>query len=76
MKGELITLREAASQLGVPPHVVVYALVSGKASEPVRISGRRMFSEDDIDQLRQVLNVTSEDGTEVKWAKPILIPHL
>ena len=53
MENELITLREAAAMLGVKPHVVVYALTSGKAKEPIWISGRRMFSHTDVEALRQ-----------------------
>jgi DNA-binding transcriptional MerR regulator len=55
MKCQLITLREAAAELGVPAHVVVYAIVSGRIAEPLKISGRRMFSPDDVERIRDVL---------------------
>ena len=55
MKQQIMTLREVAAALDVPAHVVVYAITSGRAKEPLRISGRRMFSQTDIDSLRKVV---------------------
>ena len=53
MKAQFVTLREAAAQLNVPPHVITYSIVSGKVPEPAHISGRRMFTKEDIDNLRR-----------------------
>ena len=55
MTQELITLRQAAAELQAPPHRIVYALTSKRAPEPLRISGRRMFSRADIARLRRAL---------------------
>ena len=60
MKKELMTLRAAAAVLGVPAHDVVYAITSGKAEEPLRISGRRMFSATDIENLRRTISLRKE----------------
>lgn len=64
MKTTLITLRAAAEQLDVRPHRIVYAITSGKAKEPIRISGRRMFRQADLDQLRKVVKPRPRRGKE------------
>jgi len=66
MKQNLITIRAAAAVLGVPAHVIVYAIVSGKTKEPLRISGRRMFSENDLEQLRKIVTPAGRRGKETR----------
>ena len=64
MNNNLMTLRAAAAMLGVPAHVIVYAITSGKAQEPLRISGRRMFAETDLDQLRKIVAPAGRRGKD------------
>lgn len=63
MKQKYVTLREAATELGVAPHVITYAVVSGKVPEPMHISGRRMFTKEDIENLRRYF----EHERERQW---------
>ena len=53
MKNGPLTLRDVAGILGVRPHRVVYAITSGRVPEPLRISGRRMFAKEDVENLRR-----------------------
>jgi len=55
MKDRMRSIREVSQDLELPTHVVAYAVSSGKVKEPLRVSGRRMFSETDIAALRKVL---------------------
>ena len=65
MSQQFVTLREASAQLGIPPHVIVYTLVSGKVQEPLRISGRRMFTVEDIHALRTFY----DRQLETRWGR-------
>jgi hypothetical protein len=62
MKTNLITLRDAAEQLGVAPHRIVYAIVSKKVPAVLVCSGRRMFSPQDIQNLRAALQQPQKQG--------------
>lgn len=55
MGEELVTLRGAAEILNVKPWVVTHLLTAGKAPEPQRVGGRRMFSRRDIARIRAAL---------------------
>jgi len=52
------TLGEVASQLGVKPYQVNYALVNGLVPEPeTRICGKRIFGPKDIERLATYFKV-------------------
>ena len=47
-----MTMAEVVRRLKtVPRHKITYALDSQRISEPARISGRRMFTEDDVAKI-------------------------
>lgn len=47
-----MTMADVVRRLGtVPRHKITYALDSKRIPEPARISGRRMFTEDDVARI-------------------------
>jgi DNA-binding transcriptional MerR regulator len=48
-------LNEVARILDVPPHRVVYPLITRQIPEPQRIGGRRVFSWEDIERIAEKL---------------------
>lgn len=54
---ELLTIGDVAKRLDVPQYRIVYLLQRGRVPEPPRLSGRRIFSQQDLadiaDQLKQ-----------------------
>lgn len=50
---ECYLLNEVARMLNVPPHKVVYPLITRQLPEPKRIGGRRVFSWEDIERLAE-----------------------
>lgn len=48
-------LNEVARILDVPPHRVVYPLITRQVPEPARIGGRRVFSWEDIERIAEKL---------------------
>jgi len=65
MINTLVSLREVSAQLDIPPHVIVYAIITKKIAEPLHISGRRMFAKKDIDTLRDHFNQQRND----RWGR-------
>lgn len=52
------SLREAVQMLGTQAHRIQYALVSGKVAEPqIRIAGKRVFQQCDIQRLAEHFDV-------------------
>ncbi|TWT62875.1 MerR family transcriptional regulator [Rubinisphaera italica] len=56
------TLRDVAKRIGIPSHRIVYLFTSGKVAEPNRVSGRRLFTEDDIQKIATVLGKEVPDA--------------
>ena len=50
-------LGDVARILGVVPYRIVYLLTSGKVPEPVKLGGRRVFFEDDIERIAKQLKI-------------------
>lgn len=49
---EYMTMADVVRRLkSVPRHKITYALDSQRIPEPARISGRRMFTEDDVAKI-------------------------
>ncbi len=57
MTQQLFTLADACNILGVKPYVLTYVLATKKVPEPQRISGRRMFTHDDLSNISLVLKL-------------------
>lgn len=56
MKENLYLMGDVARRLGVPPHRVAYLYLTRKLAEPeIRMGGRRMFTEEDIERIAQAL---------------------
>ena len=54
---ELYTLVDASRILGVRPHVLSYALLSGRIAEPRRAGGRRVFTMGDLVNISEILKL-------------------
>lgn len=64
---KMYSLSEAASLLGTQAHRIQYALVSGKVAEPeIRIAGKRVFQQGDIERLAEHFNVELKQLDEEK----------
>ncbi|NQV25030.1 MAG: MerR family transcriptional regulator [Rhodopirellula sp.] len=50
---ELFTTSQVAKLLAIKSYQLTYALSLGIVPEPQRLSGRRLFSQQDIERLRQ-----------------------
>jgi DNA-binding transcriptional MerR regulator len=48
METKLYTLRDVCEILGLKPHVLAYVLSTKKVPKPMRLSGRRLFSVEDL----------------------------
>lgn len=55
MSQKLLSTGEVACRLGVARHVLSYALEQRRIPEPRRVSGRRAFSETDLQRIRLFL---------------------
>lgn len=53
---ELLTIGDVAKRLDVPQYRIVYLLQRGRVPEPPRLSGRRIFTEQDMDHIANQLN--------------------
>lgn len=54
----LLLLNEVSKRLGLPAHVVSYAVSSGKVPEPpLRIANKRIFQPDDVKRLAKHFGV-------------------
>jgi len=59
MTQELYTLADAARILAVKPYIVTYLLSTKKIPEPLRISGRRMFTVEDLARIDEFLKLNA-----------------
>ncbi len=57
MTQQLFTLSDACRILGVKPYILTYLMSTKKVPEPQRISGRRMFTHDDLSTISLALNL-------------------
>lgn len=51
----LLTLGEVARLLNVPQHRILYLLSAQKAPEPSRVAGRRVWNEQQVQELAEQL---------------------
>lgn len=59
---QLFTISDVAKQLNVPHHRIVYLIQRGRVPEPFRLSGRRIFTQRDVDHIAAQLNQPHEAG--------------
>lgn len=57
MPEELFTLSDIARILKLKPHVVNYAMLSGRLPEVRRVGGRRLFTLDDLATIAHIMDV-------------------
>jgi DNA-binding transcriptional MerR regulator len=57
MPDELYTLTDVARILKLKPHVINYALLTGRIPEARRVGGRRLFTLDDLANIAHIMNV-------------------
>lgn len=53
---ELLTIGDVAKRLDVPQYRIVYLLQRGRVPEPPRLSGRRIFTQQDLTHIATQLN--------------------
>jgi len=63
---DLYTLGDLSRRLGVPRHRIVYVLESGRAQESMRLGGRRVFTEQDVRNIAQQLNLIHNSEPKVR----------
>lgn len=67
---EYMTMSEVVRRLhSIPRHRITYALDRKKIPEPARVSGRRMFTEDDL--ARITLYFTQRKKKEASHGRPL-----
>jgi DNA-binding transcriptional MerR regulator len=49
----MLSISEVARVTGVARHRLAYALQTGAVQEPARLAGRRCFSPEDVERVRQ-----------------------
>ena len=59
---EYLTTGQVAEQLDMRRHNIIYIYETKKLPEPIRISGRRMFSKSDIKDLISYMDKKRKDG--------------
>jgi len=59
---QLYTISDVAKRLDVPQHRIVYLIQRGRVPEPFRLSGRRIFTQRDVDRIANQLNEPHEAG--------------
>jgi DNA-binding transcriptional MerR regulator len=52
-----MTLGEVARTLGIPQHRILYLLSTLAVPEPARIAGRRVWTQEQLQELAATLNV-------------------
>ena len=52
MNSSLFTLKDVAEKLNVSRNRIIYLFVSGKLSEPLHLSGHRVFDEEKIKEIQ------------------------
>lgn len=56
----LFTLGEVSRRLAVPIHRILYLLSSRKIDEPDRVAGRRVWTDEQIEQISEQLSFHGE----------------
>ena len=63
--GKLYLLNDVARLMKKRPHQITYAITSGLLPEPeMRIGGRRVFLDEDIQRIAQYFGVRVKKGAE------------
>jgi DNA-binding transcriptional MerR regulator len=52
----MLLLSDVARELKVKPYQIVYLITTGKIPDVSRVGNRRMFSKNDVDQIRKIFN--------------------
>jgi DNA-binding transcriptional MerR regulator len=52
MKKRLYSTAEVSRLSAIPPHRITYAMSRGRIKEPVRLNGRRAFTERDVAMVK------------------------
>jgi len=64
----MMSMSEVARLAMVAPHQVQYAFSRGRLREPIRVNGRRAFSQKDLEKIKQYFN--RKDGARVPTTLP------
>jgi DNA-binding transcriptional MerR regulator len=50
---KFLSIRDVVKQSGIPKHKIVYAMERGFLKEPQMISGRRCFTEKELESIKE-----------------------